>query len=148
MPNIEEFHLEDPANEKKWNLKLKDVISRAKQNDKRLLDGVAVYCTSEIPAGPNTYKAIVEANGGSFFVYKGRGGNLIRPSKAGESEPTDGDPVYLLTGSKPDEKRLWPRFEQMVRSGGMEPRIVTTEWILGTAMSQQAVWKDAYLVSS
>lgn len=73
---------------------------------------------------------------------------MIRPSKEGIGEATDGQPVYLLTGMKPEEKRLWSRFEQMVREGGMVPRVVSTEWILNTAMSQRGEWRDSYLANS
>lgn len=147
LPPIDKFLLKDTVNENKWNIKLKDVLARAKSNKKRLLHNVVVYCTSEIPNGPDTYKAIVEANGGIFSIYRGRsGGTMIRPSKEGEQNPTDGEPVYLLSGLKPEETRLWPKFKQMVKDGKMEPRVVATEWILYTAMAQEMVWKDEYLI--
>lgn len=147
LPPLDKFLLKDTANEKKYGIKLKDVLTRAKSNKKHLLRNVVVYCTAEIPNGFETYKAIVEANGGIFSVYRGRGGTIIRPAKEGEEDPTDGDPVYLLTGARSEEKRLWPKFEQMVKDGKMEPKVVSTEWILATAMSQQNVWKPSYLMA-
>lgn len=130
-------------NEKKFGVKLNDAVKRAKDNKRHLLHGVAVYCTEGIANGPDTFKSIVESNGGMFYVYRGRGGALIKPSESDDDD--DQEPVYLLSGLKPDERRLWPRFEQMAKEGNMEPRIVVTEWLLDTAMSQSIKWDRHYL---
>jgi len=142
----ENFLLKDPQNEKKFKLKLKDAVSRAKTNAQKLLRGVVIYCTADIHNGPETYKAIAEANGGIFSVYRGRVGNLIKPSRPDEEEEEE-EPVYLLSTTKPEEKRLWPKFEQMAKDGHMEPRIVSTEWLLDTAMAQKAKWEEKYLLA-
>jgi len=145
IPRTKDYLLKDEANETKFKLKLKDALARARKNPKRLLDGVVVYCTETIPNGSDTYKAIVEANGGHFAVYRGRGGTVIKPTDEVEDEE---EPVYLLSGLKADEKRLWPKFEQMARDGKMEPRVVLTEWLLDTAMSQEIRWDESYLISN
>ena len=139
MPSTNSFILQDKANEKRFNIKLAEVVKRAKANSRCLLRGIAVYCAEGIPNGPETYKSIVEANGGEFSVYRGRAGAL-RKREDGEEEA-----VYLLTGTTPKDKALWPKFSQMARDNGHVPRIVLTEWLLDTAMSQEIKWKDAYL---
>lgn len=144
IPRTKDYLLKDEKNEEKFNIKLKDALARAKKHPKRLLDGVVIYCTETIPNGPDTYKAIVEANGGHFAIYRGRGGTVIKPTDEEEEEE---EPVYLLSGPKAEEKRLWPKFEQMARDGKMEPRVVITEWLLDTAMSQEIRWDESYLIS-
>lgn len=144
VPDVGGFLLKDAANEKKFKLKLKDVILRAKGNKRSLLRGTPIYCTSEIVNKPETYKAIVRANGGDFFEYRGKGGATIKPTKP-EEDVGGPEPVYLLTGLKPEEKKLWPRFAEMAENGNMIPRIVHAEWLLDVAMSQQLKWSDSYL---
>ncbi len=142
MPAVEDFFLRDTTNEKRFKLKLKDAVKRAKINSRRLLEDVAVCCTAEINNGPETFKAIVEANGGTFYVYRGRGSFVV---KNDGDEDDETEPIYLLSGTQPEEKKLWPKFEKMARDGGMVPRIVVTEWLLDTAMSQEMKWDDNYL---
>lgn len=142
-PIVEDYLLKDVESEKKFGLKLKDVVARAKANKRNLLRRVPIYCTNEIPNGSATYKAIVEANGGTFTLYRGR------PTiKKVNPEDDDGpaEPVYLLTGQSPAERALWPKFEQMARDGNMIPRIVDPEWLLDVAMSQQHKWNEGYLI--
>lgn len=146
MPPVDKYLLRDASNEKRFKLKLKDAVRRAKFNSRRLLQDVAVCCTADIINGPETFRAIVEVNGGTFFVYRGRGGFVLkRDEEEDEEAHHEEEPIYLLSGLKPDEKKLWPKFEQMARDGGMVPRIVVTEWLLDTAMSQEIKWDDSYL---
>ncbi len=146
MPPVEKYLLKDAPNEKRFKLKLKDAVKRAKFNSRRLLQDVAVCCTADIANGPETFRAIVEANGGIFYVYRGRGGFVLKRDENEEDEDHhENEPIYLLSGLKPDEKKVWPKFEQMARDGGMVPRIVLTEWLLDTAMSQEIKWDDNYL---
>jgi len=79
-----------------------------------------------------------------FLKYTGRGGSKIKPTKP-EDDVGPPEPVYLLTGTKPEERKLWPQFTEMAMAGNMVPRIVHTEWLLDVAMSQQLKWNDAYL---
>jgi hypothetical protein len=149
MPPVEKYLLKDAANEKRFKLKLKDAVKRARFNSRRLLKDVAVCCTADIVNGPDTFRAIVEANGGIFYVYRGRGGFVLKRDGDEESQAhPESEPIYLLSGLKPDEKKVWPKFEQMARDGGMEPRIVHTEWLLDTAMSQEIKWDDNYLTTN
>ena len=145
VPDVDNFLLKDKENEKKFKLKLQDAVSRARANKRHLLRRVPIYCTQEIPNEPSTYKAIVESNGGLFYEYKGRGGATIKPVSP-EDDDGPAEPVYLLTGERPEEKRLWPKFTEMAKAGNMIPRIVRTEWLLDVAMSQQLKWNDSYMV--
>ncbi len=144
VPTIDDHLLKDVENEKKFRLKLKDVVARARANKRNLLRRVPVYCTNEIPNGSGTYKSIVEANGGTFALYRGR--PTIKKTSP-EEDDGPAEPVYLLTGHSPAERALWPKFEQMATDGNMIPRIVDSEWLLDVAMSQQHKWSDKYLIT-
>lgn len=147
IPNAKDFLLRDQDNEKKFKLKLQDAISRAKSNKRGLLRHVPVYCTAEIPNGPETFKAIVESNGGIFGIYRARGGSTIKPTNPEDDEGPP-EPVYLLTGTRPEERKLWGKFTEMAKAGNMIPRIVMHEWLLDVAMSQQLKWNDRYLANA
>jgi hypothetical protein len=144
VPDIDDFLLKDLVNEKKFGLKLKDILVRAKANKRCLLRRKVIYCTAEIANGPETYNAIVKANGGDFNVYRGKGGAMIKPTKP-EEDDGEPEPAYLLTGPRPEERKLWPKFTEMAEKGNMIPRIVHAEWLLDVAMSQQLKWADQYL---
>ena len=141
VPNVNKFLLKDTESEKKFGLKLKDVVARAKANKRTLLRRVPIYCTPEIPNGPETYRSIVEANGGTFALYRGR--PVIKKISPEEDEGP-AEPVYLVTGQRPEEKKLWPKFIEMAEAGNMIPRIVLSEWLLDVAMSQKQKWNNSY----
>src|SRR5438045_6111254 len=61
IPPPEQYLLKDMENEKKFGLKLKDSVKRAKANKRRLLQDIAICCTAHIRNGQEPYKAIVEA---------------------------------------------------------------------------------------
>lgn len=147
-PDIKDHLLVDKANEAKYGVTLETAICRARANRGRLLWGVPIYCTAEIPNGVDAFKAIAEANGAIFKVYRARSGTTIKPTTAEEDGGADPEPVYLLTGSSPAEKQLWPRFEEMARNGHMEPRIVVSDWLLDVAMRQELIFDPKYLIST
>jgi len=142
---VKDFILKDHDNEKKFGLKLKDAVTRARSNKRNLLRRVPVYCTEQIPNGADTYKAIAESNGATFCLYRGRGGAMIKPTKP---EEDDGPPesVYLLSGTRPEERKLWSKFEDMAKAGNMIPQIVGYHWLLDVAMAQELKWDDKYLI--
>lgn len=144
LPETDNFFLKDVENEKKFGLKLRDVVARAKANKRGLLRRVPVYSTKDIENGSDTFRQIVEANGGMFGEYLGR--PTIKKTKP-EEDDGPAEPVYLLTGQSPKERNLWPKFEQMAREGNMIPRIVHAEWLLDVAMSQQHKWSEKYLAT-
>lgn len=146
LPRVEDFILQDKENEKKFGMKLTDILTRARANKRHLLIRVPVYCTAEAPNGPDTYKAIVQANGGIFSVYRARNAPTIKPTRP-EDDDGEPEPVYLITGPKPEERRIWSKFEEMAKAGNMIPRIVHPEWLLDVAMSQQLKWNSKYLAT-
>ncbi|KAH8665860.1 BRCT domain-containing protein [Tricladium varicosporioides] len=143
IPDTNKFALKDSTNEKKFGVKLKDVVVRAKANKRSLLRRVLVYCTQDIPNGPVTFQDIVVANGGTFNLYRGK--PILKKTNPDEDD-TGPEPVYLLSGEKPAEKKLWDSFTKMAKEANMIPRIVSTEWLLDTAMAQQHKWDKKYLV--
>lgn len=144
MQDPEEFLLTDKAAEKKFNLKLKDVVTRAKTNARHLLKNVPLYCTENIKNGFETYKDIVSSNGGSLLMYRGK--PVVRAMRA-EDDDGPAEPIYLITGETPEERKLWGAFAAMAKAGNMIPRIVSTDWILDVAMSQQLKPADgAYIL--
>ncbi|SPQ27036.1 c9f6de18-114c-4566-b1c4-117199d8b410 [Thermothielavioides terrestris] len=147
-PNIKDHLLVDKANEARFGVSIEKAVSRARANRGRLLWGVPVYCTAEIPNGVDAFKNIAEANGAIFKVYRARSGTTIKPTTEEEDGGADPDPVYLLTGSSPAERQLWPRFEEMARKGHMEPRIVVSDWLLDVAMRQELMFDPKYLMSN
>ncbi|CZR61128.1 related to RTT107-Establishes Silent Chromatin [Phialocephala subalpina] len=142
IPDVEEFLLKDKGAEKKFGLKLKDAVSRAKANKRNLLRRVPVYCTADIKNGPETYRSIVQANGGTFGIFTGR--PFVKKISP-EEDDGPAEPVYLITGQTPKEKQLWGKFAEMAVEGNMIPRVVDSEWLLDVAMSQTHKWNNGYL---
>lgn len=145
IPDVNDYLLKDAENEKKFGVTLKTATARAKANAGKLLRGVPIYCTADIKNGFESYKAIAEANGAIFKLYRARSGTTIREIKP-EEDVGGPDPVYLLTSTSPAEKMLWPKFEEMARRGNMEPRIVVSDWLLDVAMKQQLIYDGRYAV--
>ncbi len=149
----EDFVLKDPESEKRLGFTLKDALTRAKSNKQRLLNDYTIYCTEGIHGGFDTYKSIIEANGGRCMLYRARAG-LVASSRTsgqdGASERGDHDDpgiVYLISGVSSDETRLWRKFRQMVRESGKTPKIVKTDWMLDIALSQRIQWNKKYELS-
>jgi hypothetical protein len=147
-PNIEDHRLVDKANEKRFGVTMEMAVSRARANRGRLLWGVPVYCTADVPNGVDAFKAIAEANGAIFKVYRARSGTTIKPTTEEEDNGADPDPVYLLSGATPAERQLWPKFEEMARKGHMEPRIVVPDWLLDVAMRQELTFDPKHMLSN
>ncbi|KAI9881030.1 MAG: hypothetical protein M1830_008912 [Pleopsidium flavum] len=146
----EDFILNDPESEKRLGFTIQDALMRAKANKQRLLHLYTIYCTEGLHGGFETYKSIIEANGGRCMLYRARAGMVTSSRTYGHEEARerdchdDSEVVYLISGLTPDEIRLWPKFRQMVQSSGKTPRIVKTDWMLDIALSQQIQWNDRY----
>lgn len=145
----EKFLLNDPEGEKRLGIKLTDVITRVKENKGRLLQGYSIHCTETVHGGFDTYKSIVEANGGKCLLYRARAGSST--SRVGGIDGDVDDTVsdtpeyaYLLSGVAHDEVRLWPKFRVMAQASGKTPRIVRTDWMLDLALSQRVTWHEMY----
>lgn len=147
VPDPEEYVLKDRENEERFGLKLETSIRRAKENKGQLLSGIPIYCTAGIKNGIESYEAIAGANGAIFMVYGPKSGSTIKPTNP-EDDEAGPDPVYLLTTSTPEEKKLWKRFEDMARRGNMEPRVVASDWLLDVVMKQEVSFDKKYLVAN
>lgn len=97
-----------------------------------------------IHGGYETFRSIVEANGGQCNSYKGRSGTMV-PSRRADSETsmTEDDSqneVYLVSGDDDKEnEKVWTRFKAMAAGSRKIPRIVRADWLLETAMYQKMV---------
>ncbi len=135
----EDFLLQDKANEKRFHFSLAESQKRAKENRNKLLEGRTIYCVENIHGGFETYKSIVEANGGQCNLYRGRPGTMV-PSRRADSETSTADEasqaeVFLISGQ--DQERLWSKFRQMAEGSRKIPRIVRSEWLVESAMAQE-----------
>ncbi|KAI0839852.1 BRCT domain-containing protein [Hypoxylon sp. FL0890] len=143
----QDYILKDEENEKKFGIKLATSVRRARQNKGKLLWNIPIYCTNNIKNGPAGYQAIAEANGALFMMYGARSGTTIKPTKPEEDEGGP-DPVYLLSNTSPEERKLWTKFEAMATNGNMEPRIVAADWLLDVVMNQEVMFDEKYLVTN
>lgn len=137
----EPFLLQDKANERRFHISLAQSQKRAKENRNKLFQGRTIYCVEHIHGGFDTYKSIVEANGGRCNMYRGRQGTMV-PSRRADSETTTTEDegqaeVFLISGQDKDQERVWSRFRQMAEGSRKIPRIVRSEWLLESAMAQQ-----------
>lgn len=137
--NPEDFLLQDKANEKRFHISLAESQKRAKENRNKLLEGRTIYCVENIHGGFDTYKSIIEANGGQCNLYRGRPGTMV-PSRRADSETSTAEEaalaeVFLISGQ--DQERLWSRFRQMAEGSRKIPRIVRSEWLIESAMAQE-----------
>lgn len=146
------YLLKDSEYETKTDYKLSDALIRAKENKGRLLRGYSIYVTEAVHGGFDTYKSIIEVNGGKCLMYRARAGSTAS-LRTGLEEDTDGSEssqpeyVYLVSGTSHDEAKLWPKFRQMVAGSGKNARVVRNDWLLNTALSQQHQWRDYYALT-
>lgn len=136
----EKYLLKDKENEKKFQFSLTDSHKLALKNANQLLHGRCIYCLENVTGGFDTFKAIVEANGGLCMLWKNRKGTTVPSGRAESEASTDTDTnndVYLLSDDSKQNHGLWVRFREMVEGSRKVPRIVKTDWLLETAMSQQ-----------
>lgn len=145
---MDNFILQDKEAEGRYDVKLQRSIARAKSNRGKLLWGVPIYCTEKIRNGTDSYKAIAEANGAIFKIYRARSGTTIKPTTAEEDGNAPPEPVYLISNVSPEEKQMWPRFRDMAQKGNMEPRVVAPDWLLDVAMVQQVRFDERFLVEN
>lgn len=148
VPDVDDFALKDRDTESRYDFRLDRSVARAKANRGRLLRGVPIYCTEKIRNGPDSYRAIAEANGAIFKVYRARSGTTIKPTTAEEDGDAPPEPVYLLSGTSPDERQMWARFRDMAEKGNMEPRVVAADWLLDVAMAQLVRFDKKFLVEN
>jgi hypothetical protein len=150
LPPPEKHLLEARDFEAANGFRMSEAMERAKQNKHRLLKDWTIFCSQNVAGGFDTYKDIIEANGGKCAMWKGRT-TSITASKRSNNPSTEesqnqkedeGDVLYLI--SDPDKREFtnWAKFRELAQKHDMVPRIVKTEWILCVAMAQYVHWKD------
>jgi hypothetical protein len=146
----EDYLLEDKAGESRYGIQVDDVVERAKANRGRLLRGQPLWVTEGLDKTYESYRSIIEANGGTCSLFRGRAGSIAtRTASVGdEDEGESEDHAVLISGSAPADARLWPKFCEMATGAGLVPRIVKTDWLLDLALTQQIQWKEDYAVAA
>jgi len=145
-----DFELHDETTEKRLGVTLKVSQERAKQNQNQLLQGRCIYCVENIHGGFDVFKSIVEANGGQCMQYRGRSGQIVPSRRADNDVSTEDDTqneVYLLSGPNKESSRVWNKFKQMAEGSRKIPRIVSTEWLLESAMCQEVLPVENYALA-
>jgi hypothetical protein len=155
LPPPEKHPLIDREGERQFGFDLDEAIARAKQNKHRLLKDWAIFCTAAVMGGFDTFKGIIEANGGKCHLWAGRT-TSVNPSKRSiddsaanrdvsqNQEEDEGDVLYLISEPKASEKKLWEKFRDLAKKHDMIPRIVKTEWLLYVAMAQHVHWNPEW----
>ncbi|EPS45614.1 hypothetical protein H072_396, partial [Dactylellina haptotyla CBS 200.50] len=135
------YLLKDAEGEKKLNMKLSQSLERAKENEGRMLEGLQVYVTPGVTPGWETFKKIVEANGGTASQFKA-------VKRGGVAENKDvATTKRLVLISAPRDEKLFTGFKKMAKEAGWDPLVYKTDWLLDVAMQQKLMWSDKYIVS-
>jgi hypothetical protein len=153
LPPAEKHPLEARDFEETNYFRLSEAVERAKQNKHRLLRGWTIFCSEKVSGGFDTYKDIIEANGGKCSQWKGRTTTVTASKRkldksdkeVSQNQVEDeGDVLYLI--SDPDKKEFgnWTKFRELAKKHDMIPRIVKTEWLLSVAMAQYVHWDQAW----
>ncbi|KAF2745221.1 BRCT domain-containing protein [Sporormia fimetaria CBS 119925] len=153
LPPPHEHILRDSDFEDKYGFRLDEALERAEQNKKRLLKDWNIFCTQHVVGGFDTFKEIIQSNGGVCHRWEGRTTTInaakrtIKNADAEVSqnqEEDEGDVLYLISGSTKPDMKLWPKFRELAKKHDMVPRIVSTEWILFVAMAQYVHWDPVW----
>lgn len=149
LPPTEKHLLQARDFEKANNVRLSEALERAKQNKHRLLKDWTIFCTEKVPGGFDTYKDIIEVNGGKCSLWKGRAATVSASKRilstsdkeVSQNQVEDeGDVLYLISDADKREFTNWAKFRELAKKHDMVPRIVKTEWLLSVAMAQYVHW--------
>lgn len=149
LPPVEKHLLQAKDFEKANKFRLSEALERAKQNKHRLLKDWTIFCTEKVAGGFDTYKDIIEVNGGKCSLWKGRpttvsASKRIRNTSDKEVSQNqvedEGDVLYLISDADKREFNNWTKFRELAKKHDMVPRIVKTEWLLSVAMAQYVHW--------
>ncbi|KAJ4986683.1 BRCA1 C Terminus domain-containing protein [Stagonosporopsis vannaccii] len=150
LPPPEKHGMDVRDFEKEHGFSMSEAVERALQNKHRLFRDWTIFCTEKVPGGFETYKDIIEANGGKCSLWKGRTTNITATKRlvdasAGEESQNqkedEGDVLYLISDANSKEFTNWAKFRDLAKKHDMVPRIVKTEWLLINAMAQYVHWK-------
>jgi hypothetical protein len=148
MVDHEDFILQDDEGEEKNDVSLEESLERARVNDRKLLKGWQIFCTEKIRGGFDTYKGVVEINGGACYLFKSKTNMKLSKPLPSKNQQNDEDDMtnrlFLISGNSKAEMDLWPQFQGMAEKADMDPMIVKADWILAVAMNQRTLWKSEW----
>lgn len=133
-----------------------EALERAETNKNRLLRKWTIFVTEKVSGGFDTYKEIINVNSGTATLYKGRTNVVPKAREHPDDDPEAGpevknqggdeelDKIYLISGTLPEEIKLWEKFRADAEKKELVPRIVKTDWLINLAMSQQVEWDDKW----
>ncbi|KAL5116771.1 regulator of Ty1 Transposition [Pleosporales sp. CAS-2024a] len=155
LPPPEKHPLEANDFEEEFGFSMSEAVTRAAQNKHHLLKDWTIFCTSNIPGGFETYKDIIEANGGKCALWKGRTTSISASKRSNNpcneesqnQKEDEGDVLYLISDADKKEFVNWNKFRELAAKHDMVPRIVKKDWILNVAMGQYVHWKDEWELS-
>ncbi|KAJ4367427.1 regulator of Ty1 Transposition [Neocucurbitaria cava] len=156
LPPAEKHLLKARDFEEGSGFRLVEAIERAEQNKHRLLKEWTIFCTQNVGGGFDTYKDIIEANGGKCAKWTGkttaitaskRSLNTSGAEVSQNQEEDEGDVLYLI--SDPDKKEFanWAKFRELAKKHDMIPRIVSKDWIVFVTMAQYVHWDPKWELS-
>jgi hypothetical protein len=149
--------LHDREGEERMGFRLVDALQRARENQHKLFRGWSIFVTKDVNGGFDTFKEIITVNGGAAFLYQGRTGMQL-PKRRLRDDPQSGlesqnqggaeefDYVYLVSGSSENDQKLWRNFRNVAHKQDVEARIVSTDWLLNAAMTQQITFNEKWLL--
>lgn len=153
LPPAEKHLLHDQEFERANNFKLSEALERAQQNKHKLLKDWTIFCTDKPVGGFETYKDIIEANGGKCVMWKGRTITVtatkrkldLTDKEVSQNQVEDeGDVLYLISDADKKDFPNWVKFRELAAKHDMTPRIVKTEWLLSVAMAQYVHWNPEW----
>jgi hypothetical protein len=155
LPPPEKHVLEAHEFEKANGFLLSEAMERAQQNKHHLLKDWTIFCSQNVAGGFDTYRDIIEANGGKCAMWKGRTTSITASKRLNNSaseesqnqKEDEGDVLYLISDPDKKEHTNWAKFRELAEKHDMVPRIVKTEWILCVAMAQYVHWKKEWELS-
>ncbi|KAJ8468323.1 hypothetical protein ONZ45_g17284 [Pleurotus djamor] len=118
----EDYYLVDSANEAKYNIKLGDVLERAKVHLGRLFAKQTFYVTPKVPVAHSLLKNVITANGGQMVVQAPKARTFNSPDK------------HLI--SCPEDLSIWrPLCKDKIT-------VYNSELVLASALRQEIDWED------
>ncbi|KAF9499450.1 hypothetical protein BDN71DRAFT_1442113 [Pleurotus eryngii] len=122
----EAYFLQDDANERKYNVKLSDVLLRAKSNQGQLFTKKTFHVTPKVSIDLKLLRNVIVANGGQMTT------------QAPTSRTFNKENKYLI--SCPEDASVWRPIAQ-------HRPVYTTELVLSGALKQEVDWDaDAFKV--
>ena len=146
--------LDDAAGEAKLGCTLAQATAHAKANGRKLFKGWQIFVTEKVNGGLETYRAIVETNGGACIPFQEKTHMKVSryalgaDGKASPGKTENEDQLFLVSGTSKQERALWGLFRAMAVEADMVPMVVSADWLLGVAMAQKVLWRDEWSLAA